>query len=448
MKITYILPAIGKKQGQPYIKTWQRMEPLTFSTLKALTPVDVETEFFDDRIELIDYETKTNLVAITTEVYTAKRAYQIAARFRARGIPVILGGFHTTLNPAEAEKYSDSILVGNAENIWEQVLDDVKNNRLKKCYVGTTGFKDILPDRSIFAGKNYSTMGVIETGRGCIHSCEFCAITSYYDATYHSKPVEWVVEDIKAAKKAGKKLFFFADDNIIADQDYAIELFKAISPLRIRWSGQGTLIMARNEELLKWMKRSGCIMVLIGYESLEDENLKQMNKVWNSKLGERDELTQKIHDAGLSIYATFVFGFDHDTPELFQKTVDFALKHNFCFAAFNHLLIMPGTQLHHRMLEEGRLVNEKWWLDSKYLYGDVIFKPAIFTAEELEDECRSARKRFYALTSIVKRSLHIWKRTKDPLLYLYFWYLNIKLRKEVDGKIGLPLGQNLDELPK
>ena len=448
MKITFILPAIGKKKGKPYIKTWQIMEPLTISTLNALTPKHVETEFYDDRIELIDYNTETDLVAITTEIYTARRAYMIADRFRKNGKKVVLGGYHTTLCPDEASKHADSIVTGNAESIWSQVVEDFKKGTYKKIYKGTPKYMDLIPDRSVFKGKKYSKMGVIETGRGCNYSCEFCAISAFHGAKYHQKPVEQVVKDIQNAKKAGKRIFFFVDDNIVANHDYAIKLFKAITPLKINWTGQGTLTMANNPELLKWMKKSGCSVILIGYESLDIKNLKQMNKVWNSKLGETEELTQKVQNAGLSIYATFVFGFDNDTPELFDRTVAFAKKQGFFFAAFNHLLTLPGTKLYDRLLKENKIIEDKWWLSKDYKYGELTFNSKVLTADKISELCTKSRAKFYTIPSIFSRSLKLLQRSKDPILFAYFWYLNLQLGEEVEGKMGLPMGDNLDELPK
>ncbi len=448
MKITFILPAIGKKPGEPYIRTWQQMEPLTISTLKALTPPDVETEFFDDRIELVDYETPTDLAAITVEIYTARRAYQIAERFRARGIPVLLGGYHTTLCPEEAAPHADSILVGNAESVWSEIVKDFQAGNPKKKYVGDPSFADILPDRSIFNGKEYSMVGVVETGRGCLFKCEFCAISSFHKGMYHRKPVEYIVRDVKEAQAAGKKFFFFADDNFVADPGHTIEICKALTPLRIKWTGQGSLTMARNMELLKWLRESGCAVMLIGYESLEPENLAQMNKSWNARMGEMDDLTETLHEAGLNLYATFVFGFDHDSRELFDRTVDFALKHKFFFAAFNHLLTMPGTKLYSRLLQEGKIFQDNWWLDREYTYGAVTFRPQSMSAGELSENCRLARKRFYTFTSILKRSFALLQRNRDPMLYYYFWHLNRKMHQEVDEKMGLPMGEGLDELPK
>ncbi len=291
MKITFVLPAIGKKKDEKYIKTWRLMEPLTISTLKAMTPSGIETEFFDDRIELVDYDTITDLVVITCEMYTAKRAYQIAAEFRKRGVPVIAGGYHVTLMRDEAARYFDSIIIGNGERIWIQVLLDAKANCLKQSYRGENGFqKGLYPDRSIYGNKKYSRLGLVETGRGCVFDCEFCSVTASYDHHYYRRDIDDVVEDIR---RSGKRYFFFVDDNIVADHDYALALFKAITPLKIKWSGQGALTMAKNDELLYWMKKSGCMVVLIGYESLDEANLKQMKKDWTMKMGERDDLTRK-----------------------------------------------------------------------------------------------------------------------------------------------------------
>jgi radical SAM superfamily enzyme YgiQ (UPF0313 family) len=445
VKVTFILPAIGKKPGHRYIKTWQQMEPLTIARLKALTPSTVETEFFDDRIELIDYATETDLVAISAEFYTARRAYYIAGRFRERNVPTVIGGYHATLCPDEVGQHADAVVTGNAETAWEQVLADLGSGAMNKVYHGEPVYQDASVDRSIYGRKKYSALKTLEVGRGCIYRCEFCAISSFYGGKYHRKPIERVVKDIE---HSGGKFFFFGDDNIVADQGYALELCKAIAPLGIRWSGQGSLSMAENPELLHWMKISGCEIILIGYESLNQDNLKQMNKGWIARLGDIDELTRRIHRAGLSIYATFVFGFDHDTEELVDRTLKFALKHRFFFAAFNHLLPIPGTPLHERLVSEGRLIDPEWWLSSSYRYGDVVIRTPMITPERLREKCIEARAGFYRLPAILRRSTALLTRRPHPFMYLYFWQINLNLQKEVTGKAGLPLGEGLDELPK
>ena len=448
MTVTFILPAIGKKSGSPYVRSWQLMEPLTIAALAAVTPPEVATRFFDDRIELIDYGVSTDLVAITTECYTARRAYDIADRFRACGVPVVLGGYHATLNPEEAQQHADSVVVGNGEGVWPGLLHDFQSGALQRRYSGEPVYSDHPPDRSVFAGKRYSTLGVVETGRGCVFRCEFCAIASFYGGKYHRRPVEHVVRDIREGLKAGKRLFFFADDNIVADPGYARRLFKAITPLGIRWSGQGSLTMARDPELLACMKRSGCVVILIGYESLEEANLAQMGKGWSAHLGELDELTRRVHEAGINIYATFLFGFDADTQGLIERTVAFAERSGFFLAAFNHLLPIPGTPLYRRLRSEGALICDPWWLSGQYRYGDLAFNPRSMKPRGVSEACRAARAAFYTMPSMLRRSFAALRRSRNLALFFYFWYVNLRLGREVEEKMGLPLGMNLDELPK
>ena len=443
MKITFILPAIGKKQGQKYIGTW-KMEPLTIAVLKALTPSDVETEFYDDRIELIDYDTPTDLVCITVETYTARRSYQIAAKFRERGIAVVMGGYHVTLCPEEAALYCDSVIAGNAETVWNRMLSDFRNKRLEKIYRGGTGEYDIRPNKSIFKGKKYLPISLVETGRGCCHSCDFCAISKYYCGRYYSRKHSLILEDLECS---GHKYTFLVDDNLMADRNNAISLFDEITPLKKKWAGQGTLSLAKDDQLLKAMKKSGCEIILIGFESLNKENLNQMNKSFNYALGERDELVKRIHDAGIGIYATFVFGYDNDDERTIDQALEFAKKHNFYTAAFNHLLPFPNTPLYDRLKADGRLIYDKWWLEKGYHYGELAFYPKNISPEKLSMLCRDARKEFSAPKTVINRGMASLGRT-SPLLWWLFWAMNLRLGEEVDQKMNVPIGENLDELPK
>ena len=440
MKLLFIIPAIGKKDNEKYIGTW-KMEPLTIATLKALTPSSIQTFFFDDRIENIDYNLDIDLVSISVETYTARRAYNIADKFRAKGKKVILGGYHVQAIPDEAMEHADSILIGNAETVWKEMLDDFQHNQLKRTYIGENQFASIIPDRSIFKDKKYLPLSLIETGRGCPNKCEFCSITSFYEHTYIARPIKDIIAEIKEIKP---KIIFFVDDNICANKAHLKELCRQLIPLKISWTSQAALSVAEDDELLELMAKSGCKNILIGLESMDERNLDQMNKSWNYKLGETDKLINKIHKVGISIYATFLFGFDFDNPENFRRTIDFALKHKFFYAAFNHLLPFPGTPLYERFKNTNRLLYDKWWLKDNYKYGDIPYSPVATNPIELRDFCANARREFFSIKNIIKRGIAQFLRNKDLFLLMIFFSQNLNLRKEIDEKLNLPVGQGLD----
>ena len=283
MRILFILPGIGKKPGERYLKSWL-MEPLTIAVLKRLTPAEYETDFYDDRVESIDYQTDCDVVAITLETYTAKRAYEIAGRFRSRGKIIVCGGYHATLCPDDVAPHADVVLTGNAENVWANMLDDIRRGDYKLRYHGEASLDYDLPDRSIYAEKvkKYLPVSLVEIGRGCRRRCEFCSISAYYKGCYKHRRIEDIVADIKMSRH---KLFFFVDDSIFSDREFAKELFLEVAKLKITWTTQITLDIARDEELLVLMRRSGCLLALIGFESISAGNLEQMNKAWSERLG-------------------------------------------------------------------------------------------------------------------------------------------------------------------
>jgi radical SAM superfamily enzyme YgiQ (UPF0313 family) len=446
LKITFILPGIGRKKNEKYLKSWL-MEPLTFAVLSSLTPEKYEREFFDDRIENIDFNTETDVVAITVETYTAKRAYEIAEKFRDRGKVVIMGGYHATMMPEDAKENCDIVVRGNAEKVWEEVLSDIEDKNYKEYYEGCVNLDYGQPDRSIYKDKikKYLPISLVETGRGCRHTCEFCSINSYYSGHYSHRETKDIIEEIKSCSN---KIFFFVDDSIFSDREFARELFTEVEKLKIIWVTQITLDIARDEEMLELMKRSGCEMILIGFESIDPGNLEQMNKSWTSRLGERDKLIEKIHKSGISIYASFVFGFDRDDEESFRRNLEFCNRHQFFVTAFNHLLAFPNTRTYERFKSEERLFHEKWWLADGYTFGTISFKPKLLSPEELKNLCRNYKKRFYTFGSILRRGITLFRRTKSPLINFVYWYQNFLFHFEVDRRFEIPIGENLDDSKK
>ena len=354
MRITFIRPNLYDDRSS------DAMEPLCFAILKSLTPADVDVKFFDERLEAIPFDQPADLVALTVETYTARRAYQIAARFRHRGVPVVMGGYHPTFLPEETLEHADAVVKGDAEGIWGQLLRDAQNGSLQAVYESPAflPLDGLMPDRSIFEGKKYAPMGLVQYSRGCKFNCSFCSIRAFYGRSLRQRPVEDVVEDIR---RSGRRHIFLVDDNLFVDVDKARELFEALVPLKIFWSCQISIDIARDTELVELMARSGCISALIGFESLDPASLKEIKKGWNVKWQSYDDAIDVFKNAGIMIYGTFVFGCDNDTADSFDASVDFAIKNKFLLANFNPLTPMPGAPLYDRMKKEGRLLHDRWW---------------------------------------------------------------------------------------
>ena len=438
MKITLIHPCIGRAIGKDYIKSWQ-MEPLPPAYIAALTPDDVEIAFFDDRLEVIPYDEPTDLVAISIETYTAKRAYQIATEYRRRNIPVVMGGFHATLLPEEVMEYAEAVVVGEAELLWPQLVEDFRQGKMKRLYKQETrpDISHVMPDRSIFKGKKYLRIRLIEASRGCVFKCNFCAITSYFDATQTRRCPESIVEEIRQINDP-KALYFFVDDNSVSNPKEAKKLYEALKPLKIRWVTQATITMTYDEDLLKTMKESGCQAVLIGFESLNQENLASMNKKFNYQRGGFERALKKLKKYGIRLYATFLFGYENDTLESFKATVDFCMKHKIFIAAFNHLTPFPGTPLYEELKKDGKLLYDKWWMDENYAYGRMPFKSKLST-DIIQRECMNARVKFYRLPSIIYR---MFSRVnfQSYFMFINYWIINLILRGEGNQRENYPLG--------
>lgn len=445
-RLTIIHPCVGRHVGMKrYIRTWL-MQPLPAAMVAALTPGDVDKRFYDDRLEPIPYDEPTDLVAISVETYTAKRAYQIASEYRQRGVPVVMGGFHATLCPDEVGQYCESIVIGEAEQLFAEVIDDYRHGTPRKVYQAAE--RPLLrhtPDRSIFEGKRYLRIGLVEFARGCRFKCDFCAITSAFNASQRHREIDRVIEEVQRVRRRGQMIFFI-DDNITSDLAAAKELMKALIPLKVRWVSQSAINVAYDEEALELMRRSGCQGVLVGFESLNESVLRQMNKSFNLMRGGPRQAMVNFRKHGLRVYGTFIFGYEHDHEGSFRDAVRFATEEGMFIAAFNHITPFPGTPLYKRLSEEGALLYDAWWLDERYRYNMVPFIPKRMSPEMLSEQCIDARRTFYSWRSIGRRSMHRVNR-RDPWMLANFVAINAMHQWDIEGRNGLPLGDATCKTP-
>ena len=443
MRVTLIYPAVGRKEQRPYVRAWQ-MQPLSMALLASLMPPKVDLRFYDDRLDSIPFDEPTDLVAISVETFTALRAYRIAREFRARGVPVVMGGYHVTLVPEEASEEADAIVIGDAEPVWSQIIDDARHRLLQPTYRGAARptLAGIRPRREIFAGRNYQNITLVEFARGCNFRCDFCAITAFHQAAQHHRPAEEVAEEMKST---GSDRFFIVDDNIVSQPARMRELCQALIPLGINWVGQASIHIANDDHLLAMMVRSGCRGILIGMESLDPANLRDMGKEWNIASRSFAESLAQFRKHGLAVYGTFIFGYDHDDRRLVERSVAFAREQKLFLAAFNHLIPFPGTPLYRRLEQEGRLTKPKWWLDPNGRVGEVTFRPKCMEPAELEELCLAARRSFYSWGSIFDRLQDRRANASKFLMAGVYLGLNLGAHFDIDLRQGLQLGVGLND---
>jgi len=372
--------------------------PLNLCVLAANTPADVEVSLTDAYLEDINYNEHVDLVGITCLTPSALQAYKIAEGFRDRSVKVILGGIHPSAMPEEALQHADAVVVGEAELLWNKVIEDFKGGRLSGVYESEekpdlAGMR--FPRRDICAPRKYLVRSLVETSRGCPFNCMYCSDWLVYGHKYRFRPVEEVVEEIKSMRK---KFIFFVDNNIVGNVGRAKELFEALIPLRIKWVAQASVNLGYDEDLVRLAERSGCLGVLVGLETLKKDVLKIIGKPVDP--GRYMEAISRIQRHGIFVQGEFIFGFDEDDPSVFRRTIDFAIKAKLGSARFAILKPYPGTRIYERFLKEGRLMTFDW---EKYHTRNVVYKPMNLTAEELAEGRDRAYNEFASIRSIYQR---------------------------------------------
>ena len=411
------------------------MPPLNLAILKAITPKGTEVKIVDELVDSINFDAEADLIGITAFTMQARRAYEIADEFRKRGKTVVIGGMHASALPNEALKHADSVVVGEAENIWGNLLQDFKDRKLRPLYKSEDVFdmgKSVIPDfsgvrlnryvRPPFANK---PLFPIQITRGCPFNCDFCAVTSFFGGSFRVKPIEQVLKEIKHYKAT---YYFFVDDNIIGQPEYAKELFKALIPLKINWFGQFSTTLVKFPELARLAAKSGCGSAFLGIESISTKNLKSVNKNFN-KTKEYTKLFQLLNKVHIRPWASIIFGFDEDDESIFEKTVRFLIKNRVGRATFFLLTPLPGTKLFTRLNNSKRIVNYDW---NDYDLAHAVIKPKLMSGQQLENGLWHAYRKFFTIPKILIRDLKY--SVNNPIKYPIMVFYDLSARKLIRQK--------------
>ena len=396
----------------------------------AVTPPEVEVSLTDENVTVIDFQKETDLVGITALTITAQRAYEIADIFRARGVKVVLGGMHPSVMPEEASQHADAVVIGEAEGIWPNLIEDFKANKLQRMYrqherPSLLGLP--IPRRDLFAEGAYFARHTISTTRGCPYSCSFCSVTSFFGHTYRCRPVEEIINEVETLSE--RKLIGFVDDNIVGNPKFAKELFRALIPYKIKWVAQASVTIAKDDELLRLAAASGCIDLFIGFESLSQANLVAVGKRINV-VDEYEDVIRKVHSHGIAIHGFFILGLDEDDEDVFKRTLRFAQKMRLESAQFAWPVPYPGTALCESLDKAGRIVTKDW---SQY-ESNIVFEPKKMSRETLQKGRDWVWREFYSIPSIWKRvgvarhnSATLWAVN---LYYRTFWRGKLQANKD------------------
>jgi radical SAM superfamily enzyme YgiQ (UPF0313 family) len=398
-------------------------------TVAALTPPDIEVVYrelsevsADDPLEPFD------LVGISSFTAMIDDAYALADRYRAAGIPVVLGGLHVSLMPDEAAQHADSIVLNGAEGAWPRLVEDFRRGRLQPRYIGLRNgvFEPphyVSPRFDLLRGRPYNRI-TVQTSRGCPHDCEFCAASLRITSRFQQKPVDRVIAEIERAKAITETPFFeLADDNTFVNAKWGKKFLRALAPLDVHWFTETDISVAEDGELLDLLAESGCRQVLIGLESPTAGGLDRIDsRNWKQRhYGRYLEAIERIQSRGVTVNGCFIVGLDNDTPEIFEQVRDFVARSRLLEVQITVPTPFPGTPLYHRLQRQGRLLEDRFW-DRCTLF-DVNFRPNKMTVEELEGGLRWLFAEIYTETELKRRQRH---------------YIDIVKQRREDRRVAAP----------
>jgi radical SAM superfamily enzyme YgiQ (UPF0313 family) len=400
---------------------WLRIPQLVLPILAALTPAEHEVLMVEEEFECLPVDESWDVVGITAMTATSSRAYELASLFKHNGAKVILGGIHPSVLPDEAALFGDTVVVGEAEGVWKQVLYDARRDQLKRFYHNSQ--PDLSESPLPVRRRIRSILGLpsfvipIMASRGCPYDCEFCCVHSVYGRRQRHLPIEHIIEDIR---RTGARRVMFLDDNIGGVRSYTMQLINALKPLKVSWYGQAAARFILDDELFDAAVRSGLEALFVGVESVEPEARKRMRKsVPSTHLYEKT--IERCRSAGVIFHASLIFGLDEDTPCVFERTLEFLVRNSVPSISACILTPYPGTPLFERLMREGRILHTNW---SYYDHTTVCYQPKNMDPEELGEKYLDFRNRFFSYSSIIQRGYA--QLSVAPVVYLA---ANIAYRK-------------------
>ena len=401
MIITFIQPSvIGFRK-----KSHMRIEPTIYGRLKAMTPSDITCKLYDLRVEDVDYEAPTDLVVISLNTVGAKCAYEVADKYLAMGVKVVLGGIHVNLNPEEAQKHATSLSMGECEMVWPDIIKDFRAGQLKPKYQSDKryDFKDYDIDLSIFEGKKYLPLHCVETSRGCKFNCGFCSLAPIYKQCVMYRNPNDVIEQIKQYKE---KYLLFVDENFGNNIEHTKEIATKMIPLKKKWVAQMSVNTLLDKEFVRLLKKSGCFGVFVGFETINKEALKAMHKASNLKLEMYEQVMQNCIENDITITGGFIAGYFEDTIETVEKTFEFANSFQFINLMYTNLIPIPGTPVYKKLLEENKILIDNWWLQDIQYTKQAIYYTDKLTEQDMIRFGNNYCKRFFSLKNIFYRFIH------------------------------------------